>query len=445
MRKLYWKIFISFWIVTTAVIIATTYITGLITHQSSIPISEKVFISSYANAAVATYESGRSKALLSWLNHIERSKSMTIYLLSSTGGIYTTGPVPPEVKRLSTQYLAGKLPDTIFQRDKYIVSHEILTLSQRTYRVAAYLHTPISHLTLIPWADIGFVILFVIALSGTLCYFLSLYLTKPIRNLQEAARSIAHGKLKTRVGSRIKRHDEIAELGQDFDSMAEHIEHLIISKERLLQDISHELRSPLARLRVATAIARNNHQESTYDRMELEIERLDELIGDIMTLAKMQTSKVILNKKPFSLKSVIQEIVDDANFEFSRAKVQLHEITDDLIVNADEKLIHHALENIIRNALKYTDSDTTVSVFVTMNNDTIGVEVLDQGPGVPKEYLDKIFDPFLRVDSSRTASTGGYGLGLAIAKKAIKIHGGHIVAKNHKPNGLKVSVTIPMQ
>lgn len=442
MRKLYWKIFISFWLVTITVILATTYITGLITHQSSIPVSEKVFINSYANAAVATFESGQSTALASWSGHVERTKQITIYLLSSSGEIYGPSSTPKEVTLLSKEYLDNKLPETIFQRGKYIVSHEILTLSQHTYRVAAYMHTPISHLTHVPWTDIGFVIIFVIAFSGTICYFLSIYLTRPIRNLREAARSIAHGQLKTRVGRRINRHDEIAELGQDFDSMAEHIEQLIVSKERLLQDISHELRSPLARLRIATAIARNNHDETTFERMELEIERLDELIGDIMTLAKMQTPKIILNKKEFSLKAVIGQIIDDATFEFSETDIRVSLPDDEILLTADEKLIHHALENVIRNALKYTNTDTSVSVSTSIQKNNILIEVSDQGPGVPEEYLDKIFDPFLRVDSSRTASTGGYGLGLAIAKKAIRMHQGDIVAENQNPHGLKVSITL---
>ncbi len=429
---------------TTIVIIATMYITGQLTRQSSIPVSEKIFINSYANAAVATFESGREKAFSAWLRHIELSKHLTMYLLSSTGSIHGTTHVPKPVKQLSKEFLANQLPTGIFQRSNYIVSHEILTLSQKTYRVVTYLHTPISHLTQIPWADVTLVTLIVIVLSGTICYFLSLYLTMPIRNLRQAAKAIAEGKLKTRVDTHYKqRHDEIAELGQDFDTMAEHIEHLILAKERLLQDISHELRSPLARLQLAVAIAKKTHEAKSFDRMELEIHRLDELIGDILTLAKMQTTKIIINKKNISIDKIIQLIVDDANFEFPNAKACFKTPDNNIVIKADEKLIHHAIENIVRNALKYTEADTTVSIYLIDKGDSLQIDIIDQGPGVPESYLSKIFDAFYRVDTARSQTTGGYGLGLAIARKAIGIHGGSIRAKNQSPHGLKVTVLLP--
>lgn len=444
MRNLYWKIFLSFWLVIIVVMMTTMYVTGLVTHRSTIPANERIVINSYANAAVATYESGHRSALIKWLKQTHVKKHVTLYLLEPNGDVIADGEIPQAIKKLALDYSKQQLSAQIMSKDKFIISHEILTASDHVYRVAVSLNMPITHLSYIPWAGMSLVLLFFTCLSGSICYLLSLYLTSPIRDLRLVARSITRGKLKTRVGDNVtKRNDEIAELGQDFDSMAEHIEHLIVSKERLLQDISHELRSPLARMQIALELARTKTDKSTFDRMELEIHRLDDLIGDIMTLAKMQTSKLVVNPININLTHLVQVIVDDANFEFSEINTEFHAPEIDIQIDADEKILYHALENIVRNALKYTKPATQVTVNLIDAPKEITITVTDEGPGVPEEYLDKIFDPFLRVDSARNVKTGGYGLGLAITKKAIMLHRGKIFAENQDGSGLKVTIIIP--
>jgi two-component system sensor histidine kinase CpxA len=448
MHKLYWKIFLSFWLLTSFIVIVTMAITGSLTRQSSIPVSEKIFINSYANAAVATYESGHRKALEQWIKHISLSKHLNIFLLSSNGNIIGMGKIPENVKRLHREFLKNQIPEGIFRENNFIVSHEILTISQKTYRIVAEMHTPISHLIQIPWEGMSFVLTLAIILSGFVCYLLSFYLTKPLSSLRLAAKSIAKGKLETRVSDRIKnKNDEIAELAHEFDSMAQHIQLLIVSKERLVQDISHELRSPLARLQVAIAIAKKSKQENNdviYTKMETEIATLNGLIGEILSLAKLLTSQSPLNIKDCRLDDVIQHIISDANFEFSNKKAKAVFKKEKIVIQADENIIYHAIENIIRNALRYTEPNTDVLVSLIKHDKSVSIEISDKGPGVPDNTLTKIFDPFLRVDTSREKSTGGYGLGLSIAKKAITLHEGTIFAENLSPNGLKVTISLPL-
>lgn len=424
------------------------WITGTLTRQSSIPVSEKIFINSYANAAVATYESGGKKALVQWIKHIALSKHLTIYLLSSNGKIIGLGKTPDGVKALYGEFLKNKIPEGIFRRSNFITSHEILTLSQTTYRLVAELHTPISHLIEIPWGGMSFVLIIAIILTGLVCNLLSLYLTKPLSALREAAKSIAKGHLDTRVSNEIKnRKDEIAGLAHEFDSMAKRIEQLIKSKERLLQDISHELRSPLARLQVAIALIRDNHTKNNtalYDKIETEIQRLDSLIGEIMTVAKLLRPQAKIHKANCDLGALIQEIINDANFEFASKNAAIRFEQEKVTIKIDRNIIFHTIENIIRNALRYTQSDTDVHISLKQTHDYALIEISDQGPGVPKEDIKKIFDPFHRVDDAREQSTGGYGLGLSIAKNGVRLHKGKIYAENLLPTGLKVSIELPL-
>lgn len=448
MHKLYWKIFLSFWVVTSFLVILTMGITGTLTRQSSIPVSEKIFINSYANAAVATYESGGKKALIQWIKHIALSKHLTIYLLSSNGKIIGLGKTPDGVSKLYVNFLKNKIPEGIFRQSNFLVSHEILTLSQTTYRLVAELHTPISHLIEIPWGGMSFVLIIAIILSGLVCILLSLYLTKPLSALREAAKSIAKGHLDTRVGDEIKnRKDEIAGLAAEFDTMAKRIEQLITSKERLLQDISHELRSPLARLQVAVALVRSNNgqqNDTLYDKIETEIHRLDTLIGEILTVAKLLKPQATLQKDDCDLNGLIQEIINDANFEFASKNSHITFQQENVTIRADRNIIYHVIENIIRNALRYTENNTDILISLAQSNNKALIEIADHGPGVPEEDLKKIFDPFHRVDDSREQSTGGYGLGLSIAKNGVRLHKGRIYAENLTPRGLKVSIELPL-
>ena len=302
----------------------------------------------------------------------------------------------------------------------------------------------------IEWQRLSLHLLIAVLISGIICYLLSIYLTKPLRSLRMAAKLLAAGKLNTRVGHFLgHNNDEIAELSHEFDGMAERLETLITSKQRLLQDISHELRSPLARIQVAIELARkksNNLAENEFQRMELECSRLNTLIGEIIYFARLDKSTNTLKKVRVDLHLLIESIVNDANFEFSKqAPRVLISTLQPCRLKLDERLIHRAIENILRNALRYSNptQQVIISLHVSESNKTIEIDIKDKGPGVPNDQLTKIFEPFYRVDKARVKRTGGYGLGLAIAQQAVQMHEGSIVAKNLEEGGLLVKIILP--
>lgn len=451
MRSLYWKIFVSFWLATILIIVTTAWVTSQIVQKSSQPAREQMFMDSYANAAVATFESGRRSALLKWLNQIGLSRHMSIYLLSSTGEIVGAQAPPDNVKKVAENLIKDQLSEGIFTSGKLIVSHEILSTSGKFYRLAAVSEKPISYFVQIPWAGLTIRLTLAIFMSGLICYLLSIYLTKPLRSLGMAAKSIATGKLYTRVGHfRGHNKDEIAELSNDFDRMAEQLETLVSSKERLLQDISHELRSPITRLNIAIELGKNKTKhlaDNEFNRMALESSRLNTLIGEILDFARLDKSTTDLHLTNTDLPSLLSEIIQDANYEFGSDPTRIVAGTIEACqLLIDKRLIHRAVENIVRNALHYSSVDPQVYISLQYNDskDHIYIDIKDNGPGVPEDQLEKIFNPFYRVDTSRTKQTGGYGLGLAIASRAVALHHGEVFAKNNKDEGgLLVRIILP--
>ncbi|MFJ1267757.1 two-component system sensor histidine kinase CpxA [Legionella lytica] len=452
MRSLYWKIFVSFWLATVLIIITTAWVISHVAQKSSLPAQEQLFMDSYANAAVATFESGEHAALLKWLNKIGISRHMTLFLISSTGEIISTEAPPENVKVVAENLLKDQLSEGILKSGKLIVSHEILSTSGKFYRLAAVSEKPISHFVGIPWAGLALRLILATFISGLICYLLSRYLTQPLRSLGMAAKSIAKGQLNTRVGQLKGHHkDEIAELSDEFDRMAEKIEALVNSKERLLQDISHELRSPLARLQIAIELGRNKtHQlaETEFKRMELECLRLNALITEVLDFARLDKSTTELHPSLVDIPALLQSIVQDANYECNHEIARVHtEQLDPCQLLVDHRLIHRAIENIVRNALRYSPDteQIRVSLRYDANKEHVSIEISDKGPGVPEEQLEKIFNPFYRVDTAREKKTGGYGLGLAIALRAVQLHQGSIAAENNPDGGLLVRIKLKTQ
>jgi len=448
MRSLYWKIFLSFWLATILIIITTAWVTSEIAKKSSIPAREQLFMDSYANAAVATFESGHHAALKKWLAQTGQSKKMTLYLLCSTGEIISNQLPPDEIKEITKDLVKEELDDGMLKFGNLIISHEILSTSGRAYRLAAVSEKPLSHFVVIPWAGLTIRLTIAIFISGLICYLLSIYLTKPLRSLRMAAKSLGTGKLNTRVGHFKGHHrDEIDELRDEFDRMAEQLETLVNSKERLLQDISHELRSPLARLQIIMELGRkkaNSLAEIEFARMELECLRLNNLIGEILQFARLDKSVDEIIKNNVNIADILKKIEEDASFEYSESTPRLQLKVQDFTLCVDERLIHRAIENAVRNALRYSPAKEAVNLELSIDDKNLIIDIMDRGPGVPPDQLEKIFNPFYRVDTSREKKTGGYGLGLSIAQKAVKLHHGEISAKNRKSGGLWVRIILPI-
>jgi len=291
-------------------------------------------------------------------------------------------------------------------------------------------------------------ILAVVLTGGLFCYALALYLTSPISKLRSATQKFAEGDLQTRVGKQVgKRHDELSDLAKDFDEMAERIEALVTAEKRLTQDISHELRSPLARLNVALELARakaNEETKSLIERIELESNRLNEMLSRLLTLSKLESGSGDFEKMEVNLTKLFDQIVSDADFEAQAKGKSVKVLHKDAVkVFGNESLLRSAIENVLRNAVKYTKDETSVEVSLEKNGKSVIVSVKDHGSGVPDDELEKLFKPFYRLQTARDRKTGGIGLGLAIAERAVNVHSGKIRARNTS-DGLYVEIELPM-
>jgi two-component system sensor histidine kinase CpxA len=273
--------------------------------------------------------------------------------------------------------------------------------------------------------------------GGIFCYFISSYLTRPLDRLGEAAAGIAEGRLDTRVDPSLrKRRDEIAGLARNFDRMAERIEALVTGQRRLLGDVSHELRSPLARLIVALSLVRQGPAEEAaenLDRIGLEARRLDTLIGQLLTLTRIENGADRGSPARFDLTNLVQEVANDADFE-ARARNRRVIVTgsDACTVEGYEELLRSAVENVARNAIRHTAEGTAVGISLANTGSQAVLTVRDYGPGVPENMLSEIFLPFRRVAGD---NSDGAGLGLAIAERAVELHRGAIHARNAPQSG----------
>ena len=284
---------------------------------------------------------------------------------------------------------------------------------------------------------------FVMAAAVLLCYLLAFYLTKPVRELEKAVDRFGGGDLKTRVGS--TRLDELGHLARAFDRMADRIETLVTAERRLLLDISHELRSPLARLGVAVELARSGENlDTALNRIQKESDRLNALVGQLLQVTRAEGDPTSLRRNPVQLDQLVQQLVDDSAIEATAHGCEVKfERREPVKVEGDPELLRRAVENVIRNAIRYAPKETAVEVSLARNNGKAVVDVRDRGPGVPDDALPRLFDAFYRVDTDRNRTSGGIGLGLSIARRAIELHRGAIRAKNAQP-GLEVELELPV-
>jgi two-component system sensor histidine kinase CpxA len=270
--------------------------------------------------------------------------------------------------------------------------------------------------------------------------------------LRAATQRLAAGDLSARAGGlAARRRDEMAQLVRDFDTMAERLEAAVHAQARLLHDISHELRSPLARLNVASALAHQRagvEAHSALERIDLEAERLNELIGGLLTIARLDSGNDARQKSPILLGEMIEGIAADANFEAQVRNCGVASvIKQDCLVMGAPILLHSAIENVVRNAARYTQQGTSAQITLERGQSNGGeavIRIVDSGPGVPEEALDKLFRPFYRIDDARGRRTGGVGLGLAITERAVRLHGGTVKASNRPEGGLQVEIRLPL-
>jgi two-component system sensor histidine kinase CpxA len=285
--------------------------------------------------------------------------------------------------------------------------------------------------------------LWIVGLVVLLCYAFAYHLTSPVRRLRGVVDNFGRGDLSAR--SEVNRKDELGQLAKSFNLMADRIQTLLSAERRLLLDISHELRSPLARLGVAIELARSGEDRGhMLDRIQKEADRINELVAELLQVTRVEGDPTALRNMTVRLDELLADLVYDSLLE-AKAKdcTLLLEAPLSVTLNGDEELIRRAIENVIRNAIRYAPRGTAVQIELKKVGRIAEISVRDQGPGVPEEELPRIFDAFYRVDSDRNRSSGGLGLGLAIARRAVELHNGRLSARNANP-GLLVTIEFPI-
>ncbi|MBL4900151.1 MAG: HAMP domain-containing protein [Colwellia sp.] len=289
-----------------------------------------------------------------------------------------------------------------------------------------------------------------IFISFILCLFLARSFSKPIATIRKAAAELGKGNLATRVKGITQRNDELGQLANSFNQMAEQLQQNQSAQQRLLGDVSHELRSPMTRLQMALGLAQ---QESTskaardqyLQRCELEIERLNHMIEEALVLSRLENTLQTIDKKTINFTTLVQTIIHEEQFIAYEKTITIKlNSTAKVELKGDHNLLFSAISNVITNAVKYSPEQSTVNVTLSVNEQFVSLVVCDNGIGVPPQSLTELFTPFYRVNLARDRKTGGTGLGLAIAKQAIIAHQGNIFAKNNETKGLSVTIQLPL-
>ncbi|HEX8920356.1 MAG TPA: ATP-binding protein [Pyrinomonadaceae bacterium] len=469
MRSLFLKIFLWFGLAMVLVNVAS-FVTGVFTERQFHPQRRGPMASMfgvYGQTAIEIYERDGPAALSAYLERVERASNIRAVVLDESGAEVSGRTVPAGAREMAKRATDGAPFVIDFPRPQQppLAARAIRSPRGALYTLVGELPRPEFPGPEPPrLGEPGSFIfglrmlaprLFIVLIIGALfCYLLARYLATPVVKLRATAQELADGNLTARVSDKlIERRDEIGYLGRDFNLMAERIESLVEAQRRLLGDISHELRSPLARLRVALELARRragSEAGRALDRIEHETENINEMIGQLLKLSRVEIGTDNLNNVQVELDALVREVADDADFEVRSRNRSVRVLKGEPCATIGvPELLRSAVENVVRNAARHTAEETAVEI--TLRCETIGderhavINVRDHGVGVPEEALDEIFRPFYRVEDARDRQTGGAGLGLAIAARAIRLHGGAIKAANAPDGGLIVEMSLPIR
>jgi two-component system sensor histidine kinase CpxA len=450
MYTLFWKIFFTFWATILFIEILTAWVTADLSETELHPILEKQnleFISS-TTAAVSVLTANGLEEFKDWIKEGNNLKGVDDIYVISDNNIEVNGKfLPVNIQAILNRNNNGT-PVDHYQPIKHTLTFSTTTPKGSNYLVVStFAHPPLLRYLFAPQR-----VMLSVLISGLICYLLARYFTKPLTNLRRSTQKLTQGEFDTTNLQQLrKRKDEFGALAVDFDFMSKRLSKLLESQRQLLRDISHELNSPIARIRVAVELARNRYHaadSAELDRVEKEIERLEFLIRELLTFVKIESTESIPPMDRVDVAQVLGYIVDDAKFERNQPPNKQHILLDcpeNISVKANAQLLHRAVDNIVRNACYYSPANATIKISCSREAGKVIITIEDQGPGVPKEMLRKIFQPFVRVSYARESETGGSGIGLAIAKRVIDIHNGTIVATNKADNsGLVVTIALPL-
>lgn len=433
MRTLFAKILLWFWCTVAITVVGSAFISALSVSRNASDAEAPVMrlVRFQLEEARVAYDTGGRPALGAFLENVQKIYHAQGILTDDRGRDLVTGANradlvqrarrrrPFQFFRTSTDMVARAADDGRFFYFYIVPSGP----------PGAWFLTP-DHI-------------FMMLAAVALCYWLALEVTKPVRALQKAVERFGRGDLTARVNS--TRKDELGQLARTFDRMAGRIETLLAAERRLLLDISHELRSPLARLGVAVELARSGDDlEATLNRIQKESDRLNSLVGQLLQVTRAEGDPNSLRRNPVRLDVLLEQLVEDAGLEAAaRGCTVEYRQREAVTVEGDPELLRRAVENVIRNAIRYSPKDSAIEISLAREHGNALVDVRDHGPGVPEEALPRLFDAFYRVETDRDRASGGIGLGLSIARRAIELHKGVIRARNAHP-GLDVQLMLPV-
>lgn len=448
MGRIFWKVLLIV-LFSNAVVLLATFVVGDLLRENH-PDMKKRISETYhiAREAVSLYENGQRKELRKYRRGLAKRRGVSLYLLDEVMEPLD-GSQPQKLLKQVEKFPSFIQPHESENGRNAI--HAVPVISENDiryhvlvrYKPGARFRSPAGH----PDLRLVLLVLAIVISSAVIAWLFN----RPLRKLKSVTREFAEGGMDSRVPESVtKRRDVIGELGSEFNHMAGKIEQLLASHKRLLRDISHELRTPLARMQVALSLLEQRSQTAPgkeQQRIQIEIEKLDFLIGQIITLSRLDSGEQHLSVSAFNLTDLINKLLLDIRFEHSETSKKIsYEGPETLSVQGDDTRIQSALENVLRNAMNYTRENTVVRVTASVSDEKFcTITVKDNGPGVPPAELGKIFDAFYRAQEARDESTGGTGIGLAISRRVIELHGGEIHASNRTSGGLNITITIPLR
>jgi signal transduction histidine kinase len=462
MHRFLYKIFFWFWLGIVLVIVTWVGLTAFTRSRTE---ADESWRNKYgprvdllAQREVEVLDRDGRSGLEKYIGTFAKEPRVQGYMFDANGREVLGRVAPPSVLEIAKEMRSSLATDPVYFTAQRIIAENIAGPSGREYAVVmtypqpSLLRRPLFDFLFTDLRTGGLIRFFAVAaVAGFFCFWLARQITNPIEKLRLATREIANEHLRTRVDETLlTRGDELADLSRDFDRMAERIDGLVTAQRRLLVDVSHALRSPLARLSVALGLARevaNPESSEHLDRIERETDRLNQLIGQLVTMARADSGVDLEQKKVFDVSLLLEEVAADGNYEAVRRNCAVKfDVPSECLIEGAPEMLRGAFENVVRNAIRHTADGTNVDIAMEFRPVGSGsravIQVRDHGTGVPEDALTELFLPFRQVPNS--SSQNGTGLGLAITEQAFRLHGGSATAANAAGGGLLITLELPI-